>query len=76
MVHYMARGSLDGVYPPKCRAAVVTELCDSPHSLDPGTGKTCVSLAVLNPAGLFFHEHCTRDEAGKRGGTWHWPERA
>jgi hypothetical protein len=32
------------------------------------------SLCVMNPTGLFFNRHVPYD-AGKRPGTWHWPER-
>jgi hypothetical protein len=34
-----------------------------------------VSLAVLNPEGMFFGGMVSQDEQLKRGGTWHWPER-
>lgn len=44
-VHYVARGSADGKFPPVCRAATVTEVDD--------TGR--VGLMVANPTGLFFH---------------------
>jgi hypothetical protein len=70
-VHYMSRGSADGVYPPVCRAAKVTEV---------GTDGR-LGLVVLNPDGVFFHPltkdggvHCD-DRPGPAGGTWHWPER-
>jgi hypothetical protein len=79
-VHYMARGSADGVFPPVCRAATITEV-------DPDN-PTVVGLSVTNPTGLFFHPlsdgGCRQDEPGGhdpgaddpvRGGTWHWPER-
>lgn len=64
IVHYVARGSADGRFPSACRAAVVTEV---------GTGEV-VSLAVLNPTGVFFDEHIAYGE-DNTGGTWHWPER-
>ncbi|HET6291010.1 MAG TPA: hypothetical protein VFG15_30235 [Amycolatopsis sp.] len=71
MVHYMARGSADGEFPPVCRAAVVTEA----DAVDPER----VGLCVLNPGGLFFRPldagGCEHDEVDKLGGTWHWPER-
>lgn len=77
VVHYVARGSADGVFPPVCRAAFVTEVGD----LDGADGDLQrVGLMVANPTGLFFHslaaggcEHWAPEE--KRGGTWHWPER-
>ena len=67
VVHYVARGSADGVFPPACRAATITEV-DPPEST-PG-----VSLAVLNPTGLFFDHGIEHDE-DQAPGTWHWPER-
>jgi len=78
IVHYVSRGSADGVYPPACRAAIVTEVDEH----DPNR----VGLCVLNPTGTFFHplngddscEHYEPPHQGVRGhrvGTWHWPER-
>lgn len=75
IVHYVSHGTPireDGTqaYTAKCRAAVVTATRRNGE---------CVSLCVLNPTGLFFHEHICQDEAapadGRRTGTWHWPER-
>lgn len=70
-VHYVARGSADGRFPSVCRAAKVTEV----DPADPDR----VGLFVMNPTGVFFHSladgGCSLDEDGKRGGTWHWPER-
>ena len=66
VVHYVSRGSLDGVFPPTCRAAIVTEV-----------DGTLASVAVLNPTGLFF-DLALRQEgscAEPTPGTWHWPER-
>ena len=56
------RGSADGVFNPRCVAAIVTQVWEGDQ----------LSLAVLNPTGLFFdkdlpHDH--RPEAA--GGTWH-----
>lgn len=90
IVHYVARGSADGVFPPACRAAIVTEV--DPQD-DGGVG-----LCVLNPTGQFFNRGIEYDDgrmvpserddglgAGPstdlcdglehRGGTWHWPAR-
>lgn len=70
MVHYVARGSLDGVYPPVCRAAVITQV-----NYDQADGiEGYVGLCVLNPTGLFFHEDVDYD-ADNAPGSWHWPER-
>ena len=81
IVHYVSYGTPGGEFTKQCRAAVVTS---AEHDED----DVCVSLAVLNPTGFFFDEHC-RYDAGARtadrdknaeadsdyaGGTWHWPE--
>jgi hypothetical protein len=66
IVHYRSRGSADGVFPAVCRAALVTEV----H------GVFNVSLAVVNPTGLFFDRELTHtgSSAGEtvQPGTWHW----
>ncbi len=70
IVHYVARGSADGVFPPACRAAVVTEVVHNiaPTRDDTGsiTGATWdgsrIGLAVLNPTGLFFDPDIEYDE--------------
>lgn len=67
IVHYMARGSADGVFPPVCRAAVVTEV---PIQKD---GMERIGLCVLNPTGVFFDQGIPYDESTP--GSWHWPER-
>jgi hypothetical protein len=67
IVHYVSRGSADGRFPQTCRAAVVT-------TVQAGEKYKYVSLAVLNPTGVFFDEGVLFDEAGGPG-TWHWPER-
>jgi hypothetical protein len=85
VVHYVARGSLDGLYPPACRAATITE---GPYDEDQTVG-----LAVFNPTGLFFHprhpDGCEYHAGSPaevptaalcggnsyRGGSWHWPAR-
>jgi hypothetical protein len=77
IVHYVSHGSPvreDGTqaYTPQCRAAIVTAISKDPE---------IVSLAVLNPSGMFFNEAVghfePEDPADIRhaGGTWHWPER-
>jgi hypothetical protein len=65
VVHYKSFGTPNGEYEPKCRAALVT---------DEGDGRV-ISIAVLNPTGLFFDTAIAQDEDTKKGGTWHWPER-
>jgi hypothetical protein len=79
MVHYVSRGSADGVFPPACRAATVTEVGEDGN----------VGLCVQNPTGLFFHPLADRGGVehagggtgpdlgcgGAQAGTWHWPDR-
>ena len=71
-VHYVAPGSADGVYPPACRLAWVTEV----DPVDPFR----VGLMVVNPTGVHFRPlelgGCVANEVDHRdGGSWHWPER-
>lgn len=62
-VHYLSFGTPAGEYKPTCRAAVVTEVTD----------QDTVSLAVLNPSGLFFDRDVHYSPIDKRvGGSWHW----
>lgn len=64
IVWYQAHGSPNGQYKSVPRAAVVTEVM-SP---------TEVSLAILNPTGMFFTVGVRYDEAGSPG-SWRWPPR-
>lgn len=73
-VHYVSHGTPvrdDGgqAFTRQCRAAIVTQT----HG--PDASGDVVSLAVLNPDGMFFPREITRDESRTVGGTWHWPER-
>lgn len=68
IVHYVAYGTPGGEFQPAHRAAIITEV----HF---GSMDKVVSLAVLNPTGMFFNPTVVHDEEEKRGGTWHWPER-
>lgn len=70
IVHYVARGSADGVFPSVCRAAVITQV-------GPRVGLATlgpIGLCVMNPTGLFFHEDVAYSEDNAPG-SWHWPER-
>lgn len=64
-VHYFSRGSADGEFKPKCRAAIVTET----HA------GSLVSLCVLNPQGMFYDQHVEWSPAmmmdGPAPGSWH-----
>lgn len=81
-VHYVSYGTPGGEYIPQCRAAIVTEVTpvqgDDAAQADienwDEDQRYRVSLAVLNPTGLFFVVRLWRDDAAKRSGTWHWPE--
>lgn len=71
IVHYTSYGTPGGEYTKECRAAVVTAV----HGED-ASGQV-VSLAVLNPEGMFFSQRLPQGDPlpGGTGGTWHWPER-
>lgn len=65
MVYYKSRGSADGVFPPKDRSAVITDVESEPlHPEAP-----LVRLAVLNPEGLFFSDWLSQ---GQEPGQWDW----
>jgi hypothetical protein len=63
VVHYVNAGHSLGTYSSTCRAAIVTDVKDD----------VTISLCVFTPKGNFFYEELAYD-AGKAGGTWHWPE--
>lgn len=73
IVHYVSYGTPGGEYTSQCRAAIVTAV----HGGE-GEGEG-VSLAVLNPEGMFFNQLCSHYEPDgfdmPPGGSWHWPER-
>lgn len=71
-VHYVSRGSRDGVFPSVCRAAVVTELPLLGPDHDMGA-ELVITLCVLNPSGIFFDSMVPHDQH-QGPGTWHWPE--
>lgn len=75
IVHYVSRGSADGVFPATCRAAIVTDV-------PPDAGDHMAGLAVLNPTGMHFAQGVPYVDRGPMGegavpvgGSWHWPER-
>jgi hypothetical protein len=78
IVHYVSYGTPGGEYTSQCRAAIITavEPSDGDGSLANMSGPQPVSLAVLNPTGMFFNQGCRHSEGAQTGGTWHWPERA
>jgi len=74
-VHYVARGSADGFYPPVCRLAFITGLHDEPVPHDDyGAMRLAYDLCVLNPEGMFFNKDVELDPNG-RPGTFHFPWR-
>lgn len=83
VVHYVSYGTPGGEYTSQCRAAIVTEVVpiDGEEAVQAeieswDEDQRCrVGVAVLNPTGMFFNTGLHQDESGKRGGTWHWPER-
>jgi hypothetical protein len=63
-MHYRSRGSADGVFAPRCVAAIVTQVWENDQ----------LSLAVLNPTGLFFDKDIKHENLADgvlAGGTWH-----
>lgn len=76
IVHYVARGSADGVYTPVCRAAIVAEVLEGAtlpvesYSHEIPSDAVVASLVVLNPTGIFFNTRCVYD-AERQPGTWH-----
>ncbi len=69
IVHYQSYGTPGGQYLPEPRAAVITEVFDQEDN--PGG----VSLAVLNPSGMFFNQDVPFSQDPKPG-HWNWPPRA
>lgn len=65
IVHYHSYGTPGGEYLPEPRAAIIT-------ACDPKGG--VVSLAVLNPTGMFFNEMVPYSDE-PRPGHWNWPPR-
>lgn len=85
IVHYVSYGTPGGEYTSQCRAAVVTAVqtfttrsagrtATGAHDVTE-VDRYTADLFVMNPTGVFLNQGCEQDEDGKRGGTWHWPER-
>lgn len=58
-VYYKSYGTPGGEFKPEDRVAIITEVID----------EDTVSLAVLNPTGMFFNHGVSR---GSDGGQWDW----
>lgn len=61
IVHYISRGSADGVYPSTSRAAIVTDAVGMK-----------VKLTVFNPEGTYYPPQWVK--MGQAPGQWNWPE--
>lgn len=90
-VHYVSRGSADGVYPPTCRVAEVVAVEIGSH--DPSDAQQVLFIKTMtgqHTEAVSEHQgtsrpgrpdtwvHCT--DTPDRGpkfepGTWHWPTR-
>lgn len=57
IVHYVSRGSADGVYVSECRAAIITAI-DEYQNSDDNSFVGHVNLCVLNPEGMLFNRGC------------------
>ena len=75
IVHYHSYGTPGGEYLPEARAAVVTAI----QQVETATGTVetwhAVSLAILNPTGMFFNQSVPYSLEPKPG-HWSWPPRA
>jgi hypothetical protein len=80
IVHYVSYGTPGGEYVSQCRVAIITEVISDAVRGENEYGVTTVpavvSLAVLNPSGMFFNTEVPYQGSAEAGGTWHWPERA
>lgn len=65
IVHYHSFGTPGGEYLPEPRAAIITEIVEDSDR----THAPVVSLAVLNPTGMFFNQSVIYSEAPTPG---HW----
>jgi hypothetical protein len=70
IVHYHSYGTPGGEYLPEPRAAIITDVVEDSDKVH----GPVVSLAVLNPTGLFFNQSVIYSEDPKPG-HWSWPPR-
>jgi hypothetical protein len=61
-VHYLSYGTPGGEFGQECRAAIITAVDAEAET---------VSLAVLNPTGIFLNGGIRADFDLSAGGTWH-----
>ncbi len=69
VVHYRSYGSPGGEFKSESRAAIITAV----HPAQVNIAEV-VSLAILNPTGMFFNQGVLYDADGAPG-TWRWPPR-
>lgn len=79
IVHYQSHGTPGGEYLAEARAAIVTAVHPCPAGsrglcADDYCGGDTVSLAVLNPSGLFFDQAVPYADTPTPG-HWTWPPR-
>ncbi len=67
-VYYKSRGSMDGVFPPTDRAAIITDIKEIISS-GVNIGEFEVRLCVMNPEGLFFTAWLKQ---GQAPGNWEY----
>lgn len=68
IVHYVSRGSADGVFESMCRAAIVTDVPSD-------AGDSPVGLAVFHRDGLLFAQGITYNEPGETAGNPDCPDK-
>lgn len=72
IVHYHSYGTPGGEYLPAPRAAIVTAI-EGAVEVD-GVETQFLSLAILNPTGMFFNVAVPSSDEPKPG-HWSWPPR-
>ncbi|WP_228637263.1 hypothetical protein [Microtetraspora sp. AC03309] len=76
IVHYVSYGTPNGEYKSECRAAIITGVDD--YQAGEGGGGLHVghvSLAVLNPEGMFFNRAVLHDEGAETPGSPDCPDK-
>lgn len=68
IVHYTSYGTPGGEYPSVCRAAIVTAVDEYQPPGPDGKFVGHVSLAVLNPEGMFFNRSVLYDDGAETPG--------
>lgn len=68
VVHYTSYGTPGGEYPSVCRAAIITAVDEYQPPIHGQQFVGHVSLAVLNPEGMFFNKSVHQDEGAETPG--------